>query len=144
MGGIINLLTLAYYPREVYLVGISGVIYFMASFWMTNYVMIERKMKLNKRLIIATGISLALFCPDLMNLDEKVSYLSHALGFILGIPTAILWFYAHKTLVRNEEVWIERSPVKYDWEEAIELLPPDYFEMLPEEPLHRNCVHCHE
>ncbi len=144
MGGIINLLTLAYYPREVYLVGISGVIYFMASFWMTNYVMIERKMKLNKRLIIATGISLALFCPDLMNLDEKVSYLSHALGFILGIPTALLWFYTHKTLVRSEEVWIERVPVKYDWEEAIELLPPDYFEMLPEEPLHRNCVHCHE
>lgn len=144
MGGVINFLTLAYYPKEVYLVGISGVIYFMASFWMTNYVMIERKMKLNKRMIIATGISLALFCPDLMNLDEKVSYLSHALGFILGIPTALLWFYSHKDLVRNEEVWIERTPVKHDWEEAMELLPPDYFELLPEEPLHRNCVHCHE
>lgn len=138
MGGVINLLTLAYYPKETYLVGISGVIYFMASFWMTNYVLIERKMKLSKRLIIATGISLALFCPDIMHLDEKVSYLSHALGFILGIPTAFLWFKAHKTLVRNQEVWVARAPVQFDWEEEMQLLPPEYFARLPEEPLYRG------
>ena len=144
MGGVINFLTLAYYPKETYLVGISGVIYFMASFWMTNYVLIERKMKLNKRLIIATGISLALFCPDLMHLDEKVSYLSHALGFILGIPTALLWFATHKTMVRKEEVWKERIPVNFNWEEEMEFLPPEYFEKLPDEPLHRECADCHK
>jgi uncharacterized membrane protein len=137
MGGVINFLTLASYPKEIYLVGISGVIYFMASFWMTNYVLIERKMKLNKRLIVAVGISLALFCPDLIHLDEKVSYLSHALGFILGIPIAIIWFYGHKKIVRDQEVWVETMPVNFDWEEEIHFLPPEYFEKLPDEPLYR-------
>lgn len=138
MGGLINLLTLSYYPKEVTLVGISGVIYFMASFWMTSYVMIERKMKFRRRLIIATGISLALFCPDVIHLEAKVSYLSHALGFAFGIPAALAWFYRNKTSVRNEEVWIEKAPVNFEWEEEMELLPPEYFENLPEEPLHRH------
>ena len=144
MGGLINLLTLSVYPKEVTLVGISGVIYFMASFWMTNYVMIERKMKFGRRLIIATGISLALFCPDLMNLDPKVSYLAHALGFALGIPSALAWFFWNKNEVRAQEVWVKKAPVNFDWEEEIEFLPPEYFEKLPEEPLYRDCVHCHK
>lgn len=138
MGGLINLLTLSYYPKEVTLVGISGVIYFMAAFWMTSYVMIERKMKFGRRMIIATGISLALFCPDVVNLEERVSYLSHALGFALGVPSALLWFYWNKKLVRNEEVWIEKAPANFIWEEEIEFLPPEYFEKLPEEPLDRH------
>lgn len=138
MGGLINLLTISYYPKEVTLVGISGVIYFMASFWMTSYVMIERKMKFGRRLIIATGISLALFCPDVIHLEAKVSYLSHALGFLLGIPSALLWFAWHKNEIRNEEVWVEKAPVNFNWEEEMEFLPPEYFEKLPEEPLHRN------
>lgn len=138
MGGVINILTLAFYPREVYLVGISGVIYFMASFWMTSYVMIERKMKFKKRMIIATGISLALFCPDVMNLDPKVSYLAHAMGFVTGIPTALMYFWWNKKRIQAQEVWVERQPVRYEWEEALELLPPEYFEALPEEPLHRH------
>jgi rhomboid protease GluP len=137
MGGLINLLTLSYYPKEVTLVGISGVIYFMASFWMTSYVLIERKMKFRRRLIIATGISLALFCPDVIHLEEKVSYLAHALGFALGIPSALIWFAWHKDAIRNEEVWVEKAPVNFNWEEEMELLPPEYFEKLPDEPLHR-------
>lgn len=138
MGGVINLLTLAAYPKEVTLVGISGVIYFMASYWMTSYVMIERNRKLRDRIVIAIGISLALFCPDLMHLEEKVSYLSHSLGFAIGIPSALLWFWWNKAEVRNQEVWVERAPVVVEWEEALELLPPDYFQELPEERLYRD------
>jgi rhomboid protease GluP len=138
MGGLINFLTLSYYPKEVTLVGISGVIYFMASFWMTSYVLIERTMKFKRRLIIATGISLALFCPDVVHLEAQVSYLSHALGFALGIPSALLWFAWHKNEVRSEEVWLEKTPVNFNWEEEMEILSPEYFEQLPEEPLHRN------
>ncbi len=137
MGGIINIITLSFYPKEIYLVGISGVIYFMASFWMTSYVLIERKMKFHRRLIVATGISLALFCPDLMHLEEKVSYLSHALGFALGIPTALLWFRFHRDEIKAQEIWIEKEPVNFDWEES-DMFPPEYFATLPEEPLHRN------
>jgi rhomboid protease GluP len=138
MGGLINLLTLSFYEKNVTLVGISGVIYFMGAFWMTSYVLIERSMTLRRRLIIATGISLALFCPDLMHLEENVSYLCHALGFAIGIPTALLWFWSHKEEVRREEIWIERAPLNFNWEEEMEFLPPEYFENLPEEPLYRN------
>lgn len=144
MGGFINFLTLSFYPREVTLVGISGVIYFMASFWMTNYVLIERTQKLHRRFVIALGVSLALFCPDLMNLEERVSYLAHGLGFILGIPSAVLWFTWNKKEVREKEVWVERTTPNFEWEEAMELLPPDYFQTLPEEPLERHGVHRHE
>ena len=142
MGGLINLLTLAFYPKEITLVGISGVIYFMASFWMTSFVMIERNRRLNHRLIIATGISLALFCPDLMHLEAKVSYLSHALGFALGIPSALIWFWWHKNEIRAKEVWVSRAPVNFDWQE--EILPPDYFHQLPDEPLYRDRVYSDE
>lgn len=138
MGGVINLLTIAAYPKEVTLVGVSGVIYFMASFWMTNFVLIERQQKLMGRLTIATGISLALFCPDLMHLEARVSYLSHALGFALGIPAALLWFRGHLQEIRMKEVWVERSPVNFDWEELRDEPPPEFFRDLPEEPLHRH------
>ncbi|MFL5785403.1 MAG: rhomboid family intramembrane serine protease [Bacteriovoracaceae bacterium] len=138
MGGVINLLTLSFYPREVTLVGISGVIYFMASFWMTSFVLIERNRKLRHRLITVAGISLALFCPDVTHLEARVSYLSHALGFALGIPAAMVWFWWNKEEVRMSEVWTERAKADFEWQEAIDLLPPEYFENLPEEPLHRH------
>jgi hypothetical protein len=110
----------------------------MASFWMTSFVLIERNRKLRHRLITVAGISLALFCPDVTHLEARVSYLSHALGFALGIPTAMLWFWWNKNVVRMSEVWTERVKVDFEWQEAIDLLPPEYFENLPEEPLHRH------
>ncbi|HXH29363.1 MAG TPA: rhomboid family intramembrane serine protease [Bacteriovoracaceae bacterium] len=42
VGGLINVIALSFYPGHVTLVGISGVIYFMAAFWMTLYMTIER------------------------------------------------------------------------------------------------------
>ena len=122
-GGLINLVTLKIYDPHVHLVGISGVIYFMAAFWMVMFVGIDRRRTLIRRLIIATAISLILFFPDTW--EKNVSYLAHGLGFALGLILGIPYFFLKKNSFRKFEVWKDKSPdneelLEYikDWEEA--------------------------
>ena len=72
VGGLINLIALKIYDPQIYLVGISGVIYFMAAFWMTMFVGLERQMSLYRRIMITTGVSLILFFPEVF--VKNVSY----------------------------------------------------------------------
>jgi rhomboid protease GluP len=104
-GGMINLIVLKIYPKDVYLVGASGVVYFMAAFWMTIYVLTERKLTLVRRFINAIAISLILLFPQVIR--PEVSYLAHSVGFALGVPLAISWFLANKNKIRSKEEWIE-------------------------------------
>lgn len=108
MGGLINFIALKIYPPEVHLVGISGVIYFMGAFWMVMFVGIERKMTLLRRLIIATGVSLILFFPEVF--EKNVSYLAHGLGFLLGILMGGIYFFLFKTKLRSHEIWKDKPP----------------------------------
>ncbi|MBA2403681.1 MAG: rhomboid family intramembrane serine protease [Bdellovibrionales bacterium] len=109
VGGIVNLIALKIYDPQIYLVGISGVIYFMAAFWMTMFVSLERHMTLYKRLMITTGVSLILFFPELF-VKNNVSYLAHGLGFGIGIIFGALYFKFNRSELRSHEVWIERHP----------------------------------
>lgn len=125
MGGIINLVTLAFYPPQVHLVGISGVVYFMAAFWLTSFILIERRESVKKRLIYAMGMALIFFFPE--TFQRETSYLCHAVGFAFGIPMAIAWFALNKKEIRAHERWVFKPeiPVDFDWggpktEEAIE------------------------
>lgn len=119
-GFLINLGTLAFYPPEVYLVGISGVIYFMAAFWMTMFVGIERQMSLYKRLMTATGVSLILFFPEVI--EKNVSYLAHGLGFGMGIVIALIYFFLNENTLRSHEVWKEKEQGNTELEDYIESL----------------------
>lgn len=122
-GGIINLIALKMYPPAVHLVGVSGVIYFMASFWLTSYMLIERRHKILSRFIYATGITLIFLFPQVF--QPEVSYLAHGLGFIAGIPFAILYFAFNFRKIRSAEEWVEikKDPIElYD----IELEQSDY------------------
>ena len=119
VGALINYISLKFYAPEVTLVGISGVIYFMASFWMTLFIFIERKESLPRRFIIVMGLSLIFFFPDVFNF--QTSYLAHALGFGLGIPVAALVFFLNKKNFRQEEVWtveMDQEDLIYNEEEA--------------------------
>ena len=91
VGGLINLIALKIYDPQIYLVGISGVIYFMAAFWMTMFVGLERQMSLYRRIMITTGVSLILFFPEVF--VKNVSYLAHGLGFGMGIVLGMIFFY---------------------------------------------------
>jgi rhomboid protease GluP len=120
VGGLINLIALKIYGPEIYLVGISGVIYFMAAFWMTLFVGLERQMSLYRRLMITTGVSLILFFPDAF--VQNVSYLAHGLGFGIGIVMGGIYFSLKKDKLRAHEIWIEKMPPNLELEEYIDLL----------------------
>ena len=120
IGGVINLVALKVYDPNVYLVGISGVIYFMAAFWMTMFVTLERQMSLYRRLMIATGVSLILFFPEVFH--KNVSYLAHGLGFGLGVVLGAAYFNLFKSKLRSHEVWVEKPSVNTDLEDYIESL----------------------
>jgi membrane associated rhomboid family serine protease len=120
VGGIINLIALKIYPPQVYLVGISGVIYFMAAFWMTMFIFLERHMTVSRRIIITTGVSLVLFFPEAFK--KNVSYLAHGLGFGLGIILAIIFFKLRREALQSHEVWIEPTPKNVELENYIDAL----------------------
>ncbi len=128
-GGVINLVAFKVYDPQVYLVGISGVIYFMASFWMVMFITLERQKKLGQRIMIALAVSLILLWPE--TISVKVSYLAHALGVVFGIPAALIYFQFQKQILRSHEVWQAKveivDPVLEDiaLSYAIESLPTD-------------------
>lgn len=128
-GGIINLLVLSQYPHETYLVGISGVVYFMGAFWMTLHFFIERQNSNFRRLTHVVALSLIIFFPDLMNLKPNVSYLAHSVGFGLGLLAGIAYFVLKYPEIRRNEVWTIVS----DFEDFDE---PEYRETEP----HGECM----
>lgn len=127
MGGVINLIVLKFYPPQVFLVGISGVVYFMAAFWLTQYLLIERTIKFGSRLIIAVGLILIFLAPEAV-LKEEVSYLAHAVGFLLGIPMALIFYYLNRTQILHYDRWVEKLPdpvwVDETWIEAASTTEP--------------------
>jgi rhomboid protease GluP len=103
VGGLINLVVLQVYPPEVFVVGASGIVYFMASFWLTLYFGIERGASKIRRVMNTTAFVTVLLIPEA--LQERVSYLSHAVGFGLGIAVGILYFFTNRKKIRSYEVW---------------------------------------
>lgn len=132
VGGLINMIALKFYDPHVILVGISGVIYFMAAFWMTMFVAIERQLTLYRRLMIATGVSLILFFPEVFK--ENVSYLAHGLGFGFGVLLALIYFNLRKDFIRSQEVWIQKPVEDHSLEDYIENL--EFEQRLAEARLH--------
>lgn len=102
-GGVINLMILPQYPADVAIIGASGIVYFMAALWLTLYFMIDRRHSIARRLINVIALSLILFVPEV--LQERVSYLAHAVGFFLGIPAGTFLFALRKNQIRSHEVW---------------------------------------
>ncbi len=123
IGGVINLIVLKTYPAHVSLVGISGVVYFMAAFWLTLYVFTERRLSVMRRMMNSTALSLIFFFPQVI--EPQVSYSAHAVGFALGVPGAMTYFAAMRHCIRSHEVWEVVS------EEQVEILPDQEFS--PEE-----------
>jgi rhomboid protease GluP len=137
VGGLINLIALKIYEPQITLVGISGVIYFMAAFWMTMFVLLERHMSLYKRIMITTGVSLILFFPEAF--VKNISYLAHGLGFGMGIVLAGAYFWLKRTKLQSHEVWVQKASENHDLEDYIASL--DVVDEEKEKPV--NCEHCH-
>jgi len=119
MGALTNYLALLTYEPQVRLVGASGVVYWMAGFWLTMYMLIERRYSIKRRLLHGFGVGLILLMPSA--LKASVSYRSHAIGLALGIGWAAVYFIAKRRDIRAAE------ELEYDQDYA----PPGHW---PENP----------
>ena len=89
-GGCVNLVVLYTMPEKGYLIGSSGVVHWMGAAWMTLSFLIDRRESWGRRFLKVLGVSLILFIPD--TFKTEVSYLSHFIGYILGVFCASLYY----------------------------------------------------
>lgn len=93
-GGVINALTLLTMPMQTQLLGISGLVNWMGSLWLTLFFLIDRRSSLRKRFAVSLFSSLVLFAPQ--EYKENISYISHVIGFGLGIITGLIYYALHR------------------------------------------------
>ena len=108
-GGLINLIVLPSYSPGTTIVGASGIVCFMAAFWLALYFGIERGLSIVRRLMNTAAFAMVLFIPEVLHVD--VSYLSHAVGFVLGIVAGTLYFVLNRRVIRTHEVWKEAESI---------------------------------
>lgn len=102
----VTLISLATYPANVNLLGASGAVYYMAAFWLTLYVCLERRFSAGKRFLRAMGFMLIFLIPT--SFDTQTSYRTHAIGFGVGVVVAAVFFLFNKDRFRHaEEIEIE-------------------------------------
>ena len=131
VGGLINLVALSIYPPEVHLVGVSGVVYFMASFWLTLYILIEKRQKLIVRFIHAIAVSLIFLFPQVFEI--RTSYLAHGLGYLFGIPLGVMYYAIFRKKIRARDEWTEIKKSSDDDEDTILLDSSSYHLVQPED-----------
>ena len=102
LAALANYLSLLTYPPGVSLVGASGLVYWMAGFWLSMYLAVERTLSPGKRAMRAVGIALVVLLPT--SFDEHVGYRVHAIGFGLGIIAAFVYFRLNRRAIRDAEV----------------------------------------
>lgn len=94
-GGLINYLVLHAMSPTVSLIGISGLVYWMGAVWLTLYILIDRRKSLRRRIAVSLFLTVVLFIPETYR--PEVSYLSHLVGYILGVLFGIaVYFYRLK------------------------------------------------
>ncbi len=94
IGGAINALTLSTMPLQTELLGISGLVNWMGSLWLTLFFLIDRRSSLRKRFAVVLFSSLVLFAPQAY--EENISYISHLIGYSSGILTGLVFYALHR------------------------------------------------
>lgn len=110
MACLINYLSLLTYPPGVSLVGASGMIYWMAAFWLTIYLLVERSVSAGTRWLRAVCLGALVLLPS--TFDANISYRTHAIGFALGIVSALVYFQRRRQSIRAAEVVELESPLE--------------------------------
>jgi rhomboid protease GluP len=110
----ISLLT---YPFEVSLIGASGLVYWMAGFWLSMYLLVERSVRPGKRVLRVVCLALLVLLPT--TFQANVSYRTHAIGLGLGVVSAIVYFQRNRESIRAAEVVELEEP----FDDSEEVLP---------------------
>jgi len=103
VGGVINAIVLWTLPPDVSLIGISGVDNWLGAVWLTLFFLIDRRESKRRRFAIALFITFVLFVPD--TYKPGISYLSHFVGYILGIFSGLLFYNLRKPQFKKVEVF---------------------------------------
>jgi rhomboid protease GluP len=103
VGGLINIAALKTMEPTTSLIGISGLVYWMGSAWLTLYLMIGTKESRRRRLGKTAFIAAALFAPQ--TFEPNVSYVAHFFGFLFGIPSALAYYYMNQEKFAKAEVY---------------------------------------
>lgn len=82
-GIITNCITAWFYDPSVRLLGASGMAYGMVAMWLVCYLSHDSDRRLPLRVMRATGFAAVMLIPAAI--EPGVSYLSHAVGFFVGI-----------------------------------------------------------
>jgi len=117
MAGLTNYISLLTYPPEVSLIGASVLVYWMAGFWLSMYLLVERSVSPGKRVLRAICLALLVLLPS--TFQANVSYRTHAIGLVLGIVSALVYFQCNRESIRAAEVVELEEP----FDEPKEILP---------------------
>ena len=102
MGALTNYIVLLSFDNpNVAIVGASGIVYYTWGFWLSLYLCIQRHITLNRRFMKITAISIIVLIPS--QFQANVSYLAHAVGFALGVLTALIYFLINKKYIFSLE-----------------------------------------
>ena len=101
LGMIATGVSLRTYPAQTRLLGASGLVYLMAGFWLTLYLLVERRIAPGKRVVRAVGFGLIVLVPTAI--EPMVSYRTHLIGFIFGVLFAMAFFARRKESLRAAE-----------------------------------------
>lgn len=104
-GGLINWTVLHTLPADMALVGISGIDNWLGAVWLTLFYLIDRRESRRRRFAVVLFITFVLFVPD--TYKPEVSYLSHLVGYILGVFSAFLFYAWKKSEFKKAEVFEE-------------------------------------
>jgi rhomboid protease GluP len=119
----------------VSLLGASGVVHFVGAMWVTLHVLADNREQLRARFGSALFLMLMLFIPG--DYRPNISYMGHAVGFVLGALTGLVYYRLNRERFKALEVYETRliPPVDFDWsgEESPVISPQSEH---PETPLH--------
>ena len=104
---VTNALSLWTYEPQTRLVAASGLVYYLAGFWLTVYLFVDRRRPFSKRVLRALGVGLIILFPT--SFDPQTSYRTHALGAALGALVGCVYFAFNHASLRAQEVWQDVS-----------------------------------
>ncbi len=117
MAGLTNYFALLTYTPEVSLVGASGLVYCMAGYWLSMYLLVERSVGPGKRILRVVCLALLVLLPS--TFQANVSYRTHAIGLGLGVLSAFVYFQCKRESIRTAEVLELEEPI----DDPEEILP---------------------
>lgn len=120
LGGLINYIVIQTMPPQIGLIGISGVVYWMGAMWTTLFLFIDRRKSLRRRIALALFLTVVLFIPE--TYKPEISYLSHFVGYMLGVLSAVIVYFSRRKKIEAAEVK-EIITVDDEWSPVIDSLP---------------------